>query len=244
MLYLIGLGLWDQRDMPLRGLEAIKKCDAVYVEFYTNKWTGNLEGLEKATGKKIILLKRGDVESEKITDEAKTKNVALLVPGDPLAATTHIQLMIDAKEKNIQTKVVHASSIYSSVAETGLQLYKFGRTTTLAFLEKSFRPSSPYEIVVENRKAGLHTLVLLDIKEENKYMTVKDGIEVLLELGSVLDKDSKIVACCRLGSEEQAIKYGTMEELSRDQTLSATPAVIIVPGRLHFKEEEALSLYE
>lgn len=243
MLYLIGLGLWDENDLSLRALAALKKCDEIYAEFYTNKWLGNINKLEEIAGKKIKILKRIEVESEMLTDAARKKNVTLLVPGDPLVATTHIQLLIDSKQKNVKTEVVHSSSIYTAVAETGLQLYKFGRTTTLAFIEKSFKPSSPYEIILENRKAGLHTLVLLDVKEDNRYMTIGDGVEVLLETGDLLDKDTKIIACCQLGGN-QKIKYGTMASLSKDDELGGTPAVIIVPGRLHFKEEEALAMYE
>ena len=36
MLYLIGLGLGDERDITLRGLEAVKKCSKVYLEAYTS----------------------------------------------------------------------------------------------------------------------------------------------------------------------------------------------------------------
>lgn len=241
MLYLIGLGLWDENDLSLRALAAMKNCDDIYVEFYTNKWLGDMDKLEEIIGKKVKLLKRTQVESEFPTDEAKAKDVALLVPGDPLVATTHIQLMIDAKNKNVETKVIHSSSIYTAVAETGLQLYKFGRTTTLAFIEKSFKPSSPYEVIIENRKAGLHTLVLLDIKEGSKYMTIKDGVEVLAEFG--MQQDTKIIACCQLGGE-QRIRYGTMNELARDTSLTETPAAIIIPGHMHFKEEEAVRMYE
>src|SRR3989338_6972057 len=104
MLYLIGLGLWDENDLPLRAVEAIKKCDSVYVEFYTNKWLGDINKLEAIAGKKIPILKRIQVEDELLTDEAKQKNIALLVPGDPLVATTHIQLLIDAKQKHVETK--------------------------------------------------------------------------------------------------------------------------------------------
>jgi len=242
MLYLIGLGLWDENDLSLRALATMKNCQDVYCEFYTNKWLGDMDKLEEIIGKKVKLLKRVDVESELLTDEAKTKDVALLVPGDPLAATTHIQLMIDAQSKNVETAVIHSSSIYTAVAETGLQLYKFGRTTTLAFIEKSFKPSSPYEVIIENRKAGLHTLVLLDVKEDNRYMTISDGIDVLTQLG--MDKEIKIVACCQLGGLEQKIRYGTMNELAKDESLLGTPAVIIIPGHLHFKEEEALRIYD
>ena len=243
MLYLIGLGLWDENDLSLRAVDVMKKCDEIYAEFYTNKWLGNMQKLEELAGKKIKILKRTDVEDEMLTDKAKNNNIALLVPGDPLVATTHVQIMIDAKQKNVSTQVIHSSSIYTAVAETGLQLYKFGRTTTLTFIEKSFKPSSPYEVILENRKAGLHTLVLLDVKEEGRYMTIKDGIEVLIETGELLDMNTNIVACCQLGGN-QKIKYGTMEKLAGDSDLESTPAVIIIPGRLHFKEEEALGIYQ
>ena len=241
MLYLIGLGLWDEGDISLRAVDALKKCEEVYLETYTNKWLGNIARLEEIIGKEVKVLKRIQVESDMLTDVAKETDVALLIPGDPLAATTHIQLMLDAKIKSVDVRVVHSSSIYTAVAETGLQLYKFGRATTLAFIEKSFKPSSPYEMIMENRKMGLHTLVLLDVKEDNRYMTIADGIEVLTELG--LDKESKIIACCQMGGN-QKIKYGAMKELAKDALLNETPAVIIIPGRLHFKEEEALRMYE
>ncbi|KHO47732.1 MAG: diphthine synthase [archaeon GW2011_AR5] len=241
MLYLIGLGLWDESDISLRAIDALKKCDEVYLETYTNKWLGSVRHLEEIIGKEVKHLKRIHVESDMLIDIAKETDVALLIPGDPLVATTHIQLMIDAKAKGAAFDVIHSSSIYTAVAETGLQLYKFGRATTLAFIEKSFKPSSPYEMIMENRKMGLHTLVLLDVKEDNRYMTIADGIYVLNQLGM---DDIKIVACCQLGSESQKIRYGNMKELSEDASLAETPAAIIIPGRLHFKEEEALRMYE
>lgn len=36
MLYIIGLGLGDERDITLRGLEAVKKSQKVYMEAYTS----------------------------------------------------------------------------------------------------------------------------------------------------------------------------------------------------------------
>jgi diphthine synthase len=39
-LTFIGLGLYDEKDISLKGLEEIKKCDKVYAEFYTAKLTG------------------------------------------------------------------------------------------------------------------------------------------------------------------------------------------------------------
>lgn len=36
MLYVIGLGLGDERDITLRGLEAVRRCEKVYIEAYTS----------------------------------------------------------------------------------------------------------------------------------------------------------------------------------------------------------------
>jgi hypothetical protein len=36
VLYLIGLGLYDEQDITLRGLAAVKGCERVYLEAYTS----------------------------------------------------------------------------------------------------------------------------------------------------------------------------------------------------------------
>lgn len=36
MLYVVGLGLGDEKDITLRGLEAVRRCDKVYLEAYTS----------------------------------------------------------------------------------------------------------------------------------------------------------------------------------------------------------------
>ena len=35
MLYLVGLGLADEKDITVRGLEVVKKAERVYLEAYT-----------------------------------------------------------------------------------------------------------------------------------------------------------------------------------------------------------------
>ncbi|MBI2075953.1 MAG: diphthine synthase [Candidatus Aenigmarchaeota archaeon] len=241
MLCLIGLGL-GEGDMPMKALEALKKCDSIYAEFYTSVWQGDIDRLGKDIGKRIEILPREKVESDFLINEAKNKDVALLVAGDPLTATTHMQILIDARQNKIKTEVIHASSIYTAIGETGLQLYKFGRATTLAMPEKNYFPESPYDIIAENKKSGLHTLVLLDIP-----MTAKQGMEVLLELEKRKKKGiigDKIVACCRLGSKDKSIKYGDINALINDKDLGPIPAVLLIPGMLNFKEEEALELWK
>ena len=36
MLYLVGLGLADETDITVKGLEVVKKADRVYLEAYTS----------------------------------------------------------------------------------------------------------------------------------------------------------------------------------------------------------------
>jgi len=247
MLYLIGLGLVDD-DVALRGIDAMKKSDEIFCEFYTNKWMGNLKKLEERIGKKIRVLSREEVESDFVTKEAESKNVALLVSGDPLTATTHFEIVFQSKQKGIKCEVVHAPSIYTAVATTGLQLYKFGRSTTLVFPQENFSPTSPYDVIEMNRQIGLHTLILLDIKED-KQMSAHAGILLLLEMEkslgrNLLSEDTRAVACCRIGSSNKVIRYGSFSELLKDKSIDQSPAVIVIPGELNFKEEEALMLWK
>ena len=36
VLYLIGLGLGDEKDITIKGFEALKKCSKVFLEAYTS----------------------------------------------------------------------------------------------------------------------------------------------------------------------------------------------------------------
>lgn len=246
MLYLIGLGLYDEKDITLKGVEVAKGCDSIYLETYTSLWHGSLDKLEKAIGKKIVTLQRSDLEekSARLIQEAKSKDVAVFVPGDPLVATTHTSLITEAREEKIGVRIIHASSVFSAIAETGLHIYKFGKTATVAYPEKNFYPKTPYEILAENLKTGAHTLFLLDVKAaESRYMTVSEAVEILLELESkekkkIFTPETKCVGVARLGGDTM-IKYSTAESL-RKAEFGRPPHVLIVPGKMHFAEEEYL----
>lgn len=240
MLCLIGLGLYDEKDMTLRGLETAKSCDYLYVELYTSGWSG-LENLKVRLDKEITEVKRSDLEEnqKRILEEAKSKNVGILIPGDPLVATTHIDLLIQARKNGIKTKVVHAPSIYSALGETGLFIYKFGKTTTIPYPQRGYEPESPYDTIKENRERELHTLCLLDVRE--KLMTPKEGLEYLLKIESkrkenVIDKRDKVVIF--LVRERGIVIYDTVENVMKREF--QTPAVLIIPGSLHSIEKEAL----
>ncbi len=232
MLYIIGIGM-DEEDLTLKAINLLKESEKIYVEFYTNIWQGSIENLEKIIGKKINELPRERVESKFLIEEAGKSNIALLVPGDPLSATTHYELVALAKQEGIKYHIVHAPSIYTAIAKTGLQLYKFGRSTTLPRPQKGFDPSSPYDVIVSNQKLGYHTLVLLDIG-----MTISEGIGSLKRLDNekILNK---VIVCTKLGSKNEKIFYDSMDEIEK-KNMEDVPAVIIVPGKMNFKEEEFL----
>jgi diphthine synthase len=251
MLYIIGLGLFDEKDITVKGLEAVKKCDKIYLENYTAVLSASKETLEKFYKKKIELANREFVEQkfEGIIKEAKTKNIALLIVGDALSATTHSEILNEAKKQNVKIIIIHNASIFTAVAETGLQLYKFGKTTSIPFSQKNFHPENFYDALKENKKQELHTLILLDLNpNENKFMTINDAIKILLEIEQkrkekVFTKETLCIGCARLGSNERTIKYGKVEDLENFD-FGKEMHCLIVPGKLHFAEEEMLESFK
>lgn len=242
MLYLIGLGLCDEKDISLRGLEQARKCKKLFIETYTSFWKGQ-EKLEKLLGKKITELRRSDLEEDqnKILEQASREDVAILIPGDPLVATTHISVLIEAKKTGIKTRVIHASSIYTAVAETGLMIYKFGKTTTIPYPEKGYFPRSPYDTIRQNRKNHLHTLVLLDVKS-GQYMTPFQALNILLEIEekrkeNVISPSDKMVVFSVQPGKTIGDYESVKDILKKDYPV---PCVLIFPGNLHPIEAEAL----
>ncbi|GAB6135939.1 diphthine synthase [Thermococcus prieurii] len=248
-LYFIGLGLYDEKDITLKGLETARKCDKVFAEFYTSLLAGTtIEGVEELIGKPIVRLSREDVELnfEKIVlPEAKEKDVAFLTAGDPMVATTHSDLRIRAKKAGVESYVIHAPSIYSAVAVTGLQIYKFGKSATVAYPEKNWFPTSHYDVIRENRERGLHTLLFLDIKaERNRYMTANEAMEILLQVEKMKKKgvftpETLVVVLARAGSLNPTIRAGYVKDMINED-FGRQPHVLIVPGRLHIVEAEYL----
>lgn len=232
-LYLISLGLSDEKDISLKGLEAIKKCSEIYLENYTSFLQVSKEKLEKFYNKKIILADRDFVESNFPLEKAKKQNIALLIIGDVFSATTHISLFLEAKKNKIEVKVIHNASILTAIGITGLSLYKFGQIISIPSNYKE--TSSPYENFLINHKNNLHTLFLLDLDLE-----IKDALNYLLSKG--LDKKTLCVACEKLGSENQKIRAASAEKLLKEKF--SQPCCLIIPSKLHFIEEEALKQWQ
>ena len=204
-LVFVGLGVYDEQDVSLRAMQELKDCDTVFAEFYTSKpGRFDKQAFEKTVGKTIKVLSRQDTEQgDVVLAAAATNHVVFLTSGDPMIATTHIDLRLRAIKKGIHTNIIHGSSVATAVPGLlGLQHYKFGRTTTLAYPEKEYFPTSPYDVIRENNKMGLHTLVLLDIQAENsKYMTANEGLDFLLRMENTCKKHLLLSMCgilCRV----------------------------------------------
>ena len=245
---MIGLGLNDEKDITVKGLEAVKKCNYLFLENYTSKLSIPLEKLEEFYEKKIFLANRELVEkrADEILNKALEKNIGFLVIGDVFSATTHVDLYLRAKEKKLEIKVVHNTSIINAISIVGLELYKYGRITSMPYFEDSFQPESPYDVIKMNKDNVLHTLILLDIKE-NRNMTVNQALKQLLEIEEkrkegVVKETAKVIGCARIGNDNQLIKYGAIKDLLKFD-FGKPLHCLIIPGKLHFMEEEMLKLY-
>jgi diphthine synthase len=249
-LIFVGLGLSKAEDMSTRALLALRNCDDIFGEFYTSRlMETTVKELEAFIGKKITVLRRSEVEERDIVvNAAKTRKVAFITAGDTMAATTHVDLRLQAIRQGIPTDIIHGVSVFSAAPSAfGLQPYKFGRAVTIPLPEPGFLPSSPYENILENYSRGLHTLILLDIKEEEgRYMTAPMAIRWLLDAEERLQKglvtkERLFCAAARIGSANQSLFAGYPEEiLSVD--LGPPLHCLILPGKLHFMEAQALVL--
>ena len=224
------------QDITLKGLRAVQRCSAVYIEAYTSILSVPREKLEKLFEKPIEEAPRELVESgiEPLLERGRTEDIALLVVGDAFGATTHCDLLARAKAMGVPTQVVHNASIMTAVGCCGLQLYRYGETVSVPFFTRGWRPDSFYDKMAANRSAGLHTLALLDIKVREptmaslargrptylppRFMSIRVAINQLLEIESsrgqgVCPPETQAVGLARVGCADQLVVSGTLEAL-------------------------------
>lgn len=241
-LHIIGLGLKDADSITVEGKNKIDSCEVLYLETYTSLLTdATKEDLEREFGKKIISANREVVEvkvEDTILKDAKTLEVGFLVIGDVFSATTHIDLLTRAKEKNIDVSITHNVSVLTAIGDVGLELYKYGKTTSIPFGNENV--TTPYDVYVNNSEMGMHTLFLLDLHpEEDEFMTAKEAVEYLLKQG--LDEDALCISCSCLGGSKQIIQASKAKEV---KVIEGKPQCLIIPGKLHFMEEEIIEKWK
>jgi len=246
-LVFVGLGLGD-KGISLAGVDAIRASDSAYFERYTSPPSPTLViDLESAAGKRVMTVSREFVEDGKeILEKASASRVVLAVQGDPMIATTHNDLRVRAAARGIRTVVLHGATIPAAAAsESGLHYYKFGGTITFT-LESASHHQDVYQRIHRNLLEGQHTLILLEHDVE-KSQGVEPGFvfERLLDAErnfkrGVLSEDTLAVVLGRVGMKDGAMVGGAMRAL-RGRSFGPPPHCVIVPGRLHFTEEEALA---
>ncbi len=246
MLTFVGLGLYDDGDISAKGLVCIAAADSVYLEGYTSRLMGaTVEDLERRYRKPVRLLFRKDVEldADTVLDAAASGDVAFLVAGDPMVATTHVDLRIRAAERGIPTSIIHGASIVSAVCGvTGLQNYRFGKSCSLPFPQKNWFPETPMEVISRNLRQNLHTLVYLDIQED-RLMTIAEAVDLLETLARKLRIVIPLyVGVARAGSEAPVVGAGTAERV-RKIDFGPPLHIIVVPGKLHDMERRYLELF-
>lgn len=247
-LALVGLGL-SPGAIPVRGLELARQAEHVFLEGYTARAPEPVDRLEERVEGPVEVLGRAAVEDgTRIVDAAREGGACLLVAGDPFSATTHTSLRLSAKEAGVPVRVCYAGSILTAAAGAlGLSHYKFGRATTLVTPEGDYFPTSPYEVLATNLERDLHTLVLLDIRDDGTCMRAGEAAELLLDLedrcgGGAVDGDTLAVALARAGREDEAAWRGSLSEIV-DLDAGAPMHSLVVPGALSPLEEEALEAF-
>lgn len=236
MLIFVGLGLWDVEDISLKGLKTVKDADEVYAEFYTSKISASVEDMERFFGRKIRVLERSDLEerSSILVDRAREGDVVILVPGDPMVATTHSAIRLEAEKRGVKTRIIHGASIASAVCGlTGLHNYRFGKSATVSW----HTSKTPVDVINANREIDAHTLLFLDLHPEP--MKIKDAVEKLSEV------DAKVtelfgVGIARAGSNEAVVKCDRLSKLRKYNFGEPLHILVVLAKTLHFMECECL----
>ena len=193
-LILIGMGPGGISGMTLSAIEAAKNADYRRYEAYTALWSeSHISELENEIGA-IDKVMRPEVEDPvELLELAKTECVALLIVGDPLQATTHVDLQLQAIEAGVECTVIHGISITGLVTgAVGLSNYRFGRQTTLTYPYGGWVATSPLEVIALNMAQGMHTLALLDLDPTGEGvgaqvpMQPKDAADSLIKMAEKL----------------------------------------------------------
>jgi len=249
MLWFIGLGISGFKSIPSEALEVLSKADIVYLEQFTSPiGKSDLTKIKNATKGEFKLAKRWLVEDgSEILKNAKKKKVVLLAYGDPYIATTHIELRTRAIEEKIKTYSIHAaSSLTSMIGECGLHFYKVGRIATIMSEMKSL--TTPYYVIYKNIIEGNHTVLLLEYNQDKDFfLDPKDALNGLLEtekgqIRNVISPSTYVIVASRIGFKDQKIIAGKISSLKKID-FGKPPHTVIIPGRLHFTESDALKLF-
>lgn len=249
-LWFVGLGLDDERGLSRRALEVLRRCEPFAEQYTAASAPGALERLAAELGRPIAQLGREQLEAETpvLAALARAPEVALIVVGDPFAATTHVALRLAAERAGHTWRYLpNASILVAAAGFLGLMPYRFGRTVSLPFPAPGFAPRSPLEQIEGNRARDLHTLVLLDLEPaRGRFLRAEEALARLRELdpdGRVLADTDLVAVAARVGRDDAAGFAGPFGELRGGAFGPPMHAVVVPAPRLHFEEEAALAAF-
>lgn len=258
-LWLIGIGPGDLDHMTERARGVARGCSKRYLEGYTAVLPPKEEGrLESVVGPWEKLM-RDEVEgAEELLASAREESVALLVVGDPMQATTHIDLEDRCVEQGIGFHVIPGLSATAlAVSLSGMQSYRFGRQVTLPFATSDYLPTSPLKMLCNNFENGLHSLVLLDLDptgmglEKPRPMSPAEAVGLLEKMAArVVDEEEggrglleipvkqwNGILLSDLGTEEERVLSGPLGDLSGQK--GGMVHAFILPAEFSGMEEDA-----
>ncbi|OLS28072.1 MAG: Diphthine synthase [Candidatus Heimdallarchaeota archaeon LC_3] len=250
--FLIGYGLSGPDGLTLHALNVLKSVDIIFFEIYTNfPFEDSLKDLENVLQKKIIPISRTRVEDEstEFLKAIKNNNVALLISGDPFIATTHHSLWLEASNLEIDVEVINNISIYNLVPSlTGLSAYKFGKISSITFPDNF--SVAPYDTLQKNLDINAHTLFLLDIEiNSNKFLEINKALDLLLKMeqrqsNKLITEDTLLIGLAHIGTNKSKIVFDSLKNQQKiDWKSIGPPQAIVIPGNLHFAEEEILNKF-
>ena len=227
-LWLIGIGPGDLDHITERAKRVAKGCSKRYLEGYTAILPPIEEKrLEAVVGPWERLMRDGVESPENMLDESRGDSVALLVVGDPMQATTHIDLEERCAEEGIGFHVIPGLTATAlAVSLSGLQSYRFGRQVTIPFSDGEYLPTSPFEMICKNKEGGMHTLALLDLDptgmglEQPRPMTPGEAVDHLVRMNERSEEfnqpveDWQGLLLSDLGTEEERVVSGRMRDIS------------------------------
>ncbi len=247
-LFFVGLG-FDEEYITSRAMDAINNSDLLFVDTYTMpNATSMIEKIRRLIGnnKKVVEANRELLEkgSKIIIEEARSKTVSILIPGDPFIATTHESLIIEAAINGIQYEIINGvSGICAAKSISGLQYYKFGKTITIPGGWRKIKAFSILHGFYGNLCLGLHTLFLFDVDDKGRSLSIKDGVRYVLglneEIGLYESLGGLLGLIIHVG-KRNAIYGDNISAISQKNIEIEQPYSLAIPSRMHAIEEEYL----
>lgn len=244
MLYIIGTGLNDIKDLTLRALDALKASTHIFIDTYTSISNLNIKSLEQLIpNTPIHECCREYIESlNELYSLASNHTVSLLIIGTPFFATTHTQIVCDCIENNIEYQVIHNAGICNVMGCVGLYSYSFGRTVSIPRSTLNTRFTSFFDNIKVNYESKMHTLCLLDIKTcDEYYMTPGEAVGQILECGEYFERGYKIFVISRFGCSDEVVRYVELDKVA-SLTYGEPLHSLILPAALEVYEKEAIDI--